>query len=63
MNDNLEENDEIQILGIELEIENLYRNCQYIVNDNEIYSDDEVDKNLVVGYGILNEKAQSHQKI
>ena len=56
-------NDEIQTLGIELEIDNLYQNCQFIVNDEEILSDDEVDKNLVVGYGILNEKAQTEEKL
>ena len=50
-----EENDEIQTLGIELEIDNLYQKCQFIVNDEEIMSEDEIDKNLVVGYAIMNE--------
>jgi hypothetical protein len=33
LSDKSEENDEIQTLGIELEIDNLYQKCQFIVND------------------------------
>ena len=53
--DNTNLNEEIQTLGIELEIDNLYNKCQFIIKNEEITSEDEIDKNLVVGYAIMNE--------
>ena len=41
----------------------MYQNCQYIANDEEIVSEDEIDKNLVIGYAIMNEKNLSSEQI